>query len=67
MRHMTYDSRSLPIAYCYHSEADKDETDPDDENNNKTDRVGVCRVEVNLVSAGLKVCGCWKTREQSER
>ena len=36
---MTYDSRSLPIAYCYHSEADKDETDPDDENNNKTDRV----------------------------
>ena len=60
-----YDSSSLPVAYCYHSEADKDETDPDDKENDQNDRVRVTlRVEINFVSPRLKICGVcgrWKT------
>ena len=31
-------SISLPVAYCYHSEGDKDETDPQDQTEDQTDR-----------------------------
>ena len=48
---------SLPVAYCTQSEDDKDETDPEDETNDQTDRVIVGRVEINFVPAWLKVCG----------
>ena len=49
-------SSSLPVAYCTHSEDDKDEPDPEDQTNDQTDSVIVGRVEIYFVPA-WQFCG----------